>query len=95
MQDTHEGTGSKKAFSSRSGAATACHVLSILSGGICRILRAVEASQREGGVGIAILVKEGRSGVSVLSMCWRQDGGCEGVAKRNRRLRRFCSVIKL
>lgn len=92
MQDTHEGTGSKKAFSSRSGAATACQVLSILSGGI---LRAVEASQREGGVGIAILVKEGRSGVSVLSMCWRQDGGCEGVAKRNRRLRRFCSVIKL
>lgn len=63
------GLGPRKAFSSRSGVATDCQVLSTLRGVSHRILRAVEASQREGGERVARLVREGRFRGSGCSQC--------------------------
>lgn len=74
------------ALDPRSGAATDCQVLSTLRGEICGILRAVEASQREGGERIARLGREGRIRRSVCLQCVRDDGGCEKGAKSEKRL---------
>lgn len=79
------------ALDPRSGAATDCQVLSTLRGEICKILRAVEVSQREGGERIARLGREGRIQGSVCLQCVRDDGG----VRRVQRGRRGCSVIKL
>lgn len=89
------GIGPKKAFSSRSGVDTDCQVLSTLRGVSHRILRAVEASQREGGDRSAGLGREGRIQGSGCFPCWRHEGSCERGAERSRRVRRGCLVVKL
>lgn len=63
------GIGPKRTFSSRSGVATDCQVLSTLRDVSHRILRAMEASQREGGERIASLGREGRIQGSGCSQC--------------------------
>lgn len=75
----------------RSGAATDCQVLSTLRGETCGILRAVEASQREGGERIARLGREGR----IRGQCAFNVLEMMGVVRRVQRVRRGCSEIKL